>query len=91
MRVADFQREHPGHCRNRPEGWNPVFEEDLKGSMFYYRSEYKAARAGKKCAEAIKATGCCQPEVVDDYIKNADAVSIYAATCTSIGTCPGHL
>jgi hypothetical protein len=45
--------------------------------MFFYKSECKAYRAGKKCAEAIRATGCCNPAVVDEYIRNSEGMLEY--------------
>lgn len=70
VHVSDYRR--AGRCRNRPKGANPAKEGDLSGDNFFYKSECRAYRAGKKCAEAQKATGCCAPGPLDDFINAAN-------------------
>lgn len=68
--VADYGAK--GRCRNRPKGASPTLEEDFSGNNFFYRSECKAFVAGKKCAEALKKSGCCEPGSLDGFIRSAD-------------------
>jgi RHS repeat-associated protein len=69
--VADYQREHPNRCRNKKKGESPSVEDDFKaaGGHYYYASECRAYRVSLTCAESIKAEGCCNPAIVDQYIQ----------------------
>jgi RHS repeat-associated protein len=70
--VSDFQSELPNRCKNRPRGANPAAEEDLIGSRFFYRSECKAHRLGKRCALSLKESCECTKEEIDEYVRGTD-------------------
>lgn len=77
VHVAEFRARYPDRCKNRARGTSPSVEGDFSGDHFFYVSECKAHRVGGKCADQIKASGCCQPEMVDEYIQNNERMKKY--------------
>jgi hypothetical protein len=69
--VKDYKKYFPDRCKNRPKGSSPSAKEDYTGSNFYYKSECRAYAAGKKCADALKKEGCCEPTSLDSFIKSS--------------------
>jgi hypothetical protein len=70
VHVNDYRR--AGRCRNRQKGTSPTEEGDLTGDNFFYKSECRAYRAGKRCAEEQKSSGCCAPGSLDGFLNTAD-------------------
>lgn len=77
VHVAEFRARYPDRCKNRARGTSPSVEGDFSGDHFFYVSECKAHRVGGKCADQIKASGCCRPEMVDEYIQNNERMKKY--------------
>ncbi len=53
IHIQDLKKERPNACKNKPRGESPTDEADLtpQGGFFLYRTECKAHRATKACAE----------------------------------------